>query len=142
MTFESKAKTTHDIWLDEEYAKDQFEGLKWVPEQLYLDAQKEISTLVAKVLEGIKLIDEWKQLNDDYHTELTKAEAKIEAANKILEEIPEPVGAKLPSINDLQIVYHQEELRQWRIRLHDALLIPRKEERITLDMEEVGTGPP
>lgn len=52
-----------------------------------VDAQKEIDTLIAKVLEGIKLIDEWKQLNDDYHAELTKAEAKIVATNKKVGEI-------------------------------------------------------
>ena len=77
------------------------------------DAQKEISTLVAKVLEGIKLIDEWKQLNDDYHAELTKAEAKIEAAKQIVED-------------EELWNHHEPEVRQL---LRNALLIPRKEEK-------------
>jgi hypothetical protein len=42
-------------------------------------------------------------------------------ANRIFDEIPEPVGAHLPSQNDLQIIYHQEELRQWRLRLQKCL---------------------
>jgi hypothetical protein len=46
---------------------------------------------------------------------------QIVEANKILNEIPETVGAHLPSQNDLQIIYHQEELRQWLLRLKMCL---------------------
>lgn len=47
-------------------------------------AQKEINTLVAKVLEGVKLIDEWKKLNDDYHAELTEFEDRFSITLKNL----------------------------------------------------------
>jgi hypothetical protein len=87
MSLESKAKSYGEIHKE---IQNMFEGYEerynlkeWVP---LVDAQKEIDTLVAKVLEGIKLIDEWKQLNDDYHAELTKAEAKIEGAKPLLEK--------------------------------------------------------
>jgi hypothetical protein len=40
MSLESIAKTTHEIWYDEEYADDQFKGIKWVPLKEALEAVK------------------------------------------------------------------------------------------------------
>jgi hypothetical protein len=72
-----------------------------------------------------------EKLNKEW-VPLEELREKMEVANKILAEMPEPVSAHLPSINDLQITYHQEELRQWRIRLRDALILNQEDKKAIL----------
>jgi hypothetical protein len=68
-TLESKIQTTHDLWLDEEYADNVFEKTQWVP---YSEAKT--------------LLDFLNIENNDLGEQLTKANAKIAKANKILDE--------------------------------------------------------
>jgi len=52
MSLKSIAKTTHEIWVDEEYADEQFKGITWVPlkEAEKIEKALEISDHNAKVL--------------------------------------------------------------------------------------------
>lgn len=123
------------LWVPLEEAKKEIE-------QIQTDEDKHAQTLIEqrdKAEQTIEAINKYRANETERALSFKKELKKIECLNlekqnrilnalKILEEIPEPVGAKLPSINDLQIVYHQEALRQWRIRLHDTLSTNHKEE--------------
>ena len=137
MSLESKAKTVvglhylYELEAEGDFAK---ENELWVPLE---EAQKLDQLLSAKMadlqqlthdigeLEGLK--NNWKRHAEDEQHEKIQLSIQIEKVNKILDGFPAYCFVDMQKIEVIRIPI----LKDWLLELHNALLIPRKEESET-----------